>query len=237
MESRKLDTSDSSPEIKSIEDIKQHGTKIGKGKYGTVYRIDNQAYKIYFLRDRGYDPAKRSARYWNQVYSEIHYKKFKHLACATSKILPDKDGQIYNVLITPFIDQQDLNFHFDFEELSEQTKSFLPKPLKMIDAMSPGNIKETKRGEMLPVDFDQVYPEPTAHIKERCCGLFDTTTYSYESPPSPVTKYFAIREYAGKEVNYNLKKTSPSLDTHEHSNLIGDDVELCPASRRFGSGS
>lgn len=203
------DRADEELEIKSLGDILVAGTYIGEGCNGAVYQVGDVAFKIYHEYNPENNPAERAARYWNQIYKEIHHGHFAHLATAEWIDIPKSGGGFCHVLITPFINASVFDISDkDYKKFRKECKS-LSIPLDMADLKRYGNVRKTKEGLLLPIDFDFVYTLPE---RTGCCS------YSYKTPPSPKSLDLAKRFYTFLKV-----KTQTETST---SNSPEESVEL-----------
>lgn len=175
---------------RTLKDVQSNGKFLGKGSYGTAYKIGESVYKIYHDQNAF---AYRSARYWNKIYNKIYDGKYKALATATAT-----DFDSHQILITPFIAGASAKAnmgsccfpffsccysndqHKVLAELSEHS-------FGMLDTYVPSNVKKTLQGDLVPVDFDLIFqldretnneplsPSSQKMNKYRSCCLFATS--------------------------------------------------------------
>lgn len=196
--------------INTIQEIKEKGKYLGEGGYGCAYKIDNKVYKIYFDNYAKFDEkkeektvrlAKRSARYWNDVYKEMYGGKYAYLA--TAKFITIKDGEKEcDVLITPFIEGKPANLtNSSGSDYKKFKQAFGKLRFKMFDYINPGNvIMLASTGDPLPVDCDAFFLRP------KRIGYYErVSTHAFfadEEPPSPGTRFLAHRYYKNLYLDY-----------------------------------
>lgn len=201
-------------EAKAIEDIRDQGICIGKGKNGIVYKIGDWAYKIFLENSSslGYDPAERGARYWNKIYKTIYNREYQDLPPATHIDLPSKKKKDIkaHVLIMPFIEGEEFGSFMHYRKYSKQFRTEFKKlSLKMLDWNVQGNVRVTTSGFALPVDVDCVFSRP------RKTG-FRSVEFD---PPSPLTKLYISKKFNFYNVSYKEKVEIASADHEKKQEL------------------